>query len=252
VVSRLGNVYVGNGGLLYEPGSDGYLDGVTIIQGARTYDSAMQQWTTPDIYPGMIHDPMSQKPYMWNRNNPIAYSDPTGFYVFDNGSHFQQDAFDAWASMLDADVELTIDKIQSGRLDVSKQPGGKQGTLHRLQALRHDLQKGSGGWHVRFGPVSNGQAFTTLYVFQNRASIAGVGASKFDTKQLLAMPNEQDLSALTTEAALYEIGSGRAGSALKTVLGYALNQDKVGTDRRADIITDRAFNDVLGIPRDDE
>jgi hypothetical protein len=34
---------------------------------------------TPDPYSGRVEDPMSQRPYMWNNNNPISYSDPTGY-----------------------------------------------------------------------------------------------------------------------------------------------------------------------------
>jgi hypothetical protein len=52
-----------------------------MIQGVRNYDSAIGQWTTPDTYKGVVHDPMSQQPYMWNRNNPYEYSDPSGYDV---------------------------------------------------------------------------------------------------------------------------------------------------------------------------
>jgi hypothetical protein len=48
-------------------------------QGVRTFDTTVGQWNTPDAYAGDVHDPMSQKPYMWNRNNPYQYSDPTGY-----------------------------------------------------------------------------------------------------------------------------------------------------------------------------
>lgn len=59
--------------------SDGYtIQGVT-FQGARVYDSAQQQWTSRDKYPGTVNDPISQNSYMWNRNNPISYADPSGF-----------------------------------------------------------------------------------------------------------------------------------------------------------------------------
>jgi hypothetical protein len=50
-----------------------------MIQGVRNYDTGMGQWTTPDVYKGNVHDPMSQQPYMWNRNNPYMYADPSGF-----------------------------------------------------------------------------------------------------------------------------------------------------------------------------
>lgn len=60
---------------------DGYFDGSLAIQGVRAYDPQMNQWTTPDAYSGDVHDPMSQHPYMWNGNNPVEYSDPSGYVV---------------------------------------------------------------------------------------------------------------------------------------------------------------------------
>ena len=59
--------------------ADGYGDGVNVFQGVRAYDPQMNQWTTPDAYAGDVSDPMSQHPYMWNGNNPLAYSDPSGY-----------------------------------------------------------------------------------------------------------------------------------------------------------------------------
>jgi RHS repeat-associated protein len=58
---------------------DGYFDGTLSLQGARAYDPNLNQWTTPDAYSGDAHDPMSQHPYMWNNNNPVQYSDPSGY-----------------------------------------------------------------------------------------------------------------------------------------------------------------------------
>lgn len=66
--------------------SDGITDGSATIQGARNHSSETSQWTTPDAYDGEIHDPMSQAKYMWNRNNPVAYADPTGYCSVDEGS----------------------------------------------------------------------------------------------------------------------------------------------------------------------
>ncbi len=77
-------MFVGQGTLLSEPGSDGIYDGANIIQGVRTYDSTANTWTTPDAFAGDILDPMSQRSYVWNRNNPEMYSDPTGFDPFQN------------------------------------------------------------------------------------------------------------------------------------------------------------------------
>ncbi len=65
---------------------DGYFDGTLTIQGVRAYDPNMNQWTTPDAYAGEVHDPMSQHPYMWNNNNPVQYSDPSGYCPSDPNS----------------------------------------------------------------------------------------------------------------------------------------------------------------------
>ncbi len=58
---------------------DGYAVRGLMIQGVRSYDSNTEQWTTPDAYKGDVHDPMSQRSYMWNNNNPVAYADPSGY-----------------------------------------------------------------------------------------------------------------------------------------------------------------------------
>jgi YD repeat-containing protein len=57
---------------------DGFESPFGTIQGVRV-SSQLGAWTTPDAYAGDVHDPMSQKSYMFNRNNPFQYSDPTGF-----------------------------------------------------------------------------------------------------------------------------------------------------------------------------
>lgn len=36
-------------------------------------------WTTPDAFAGEVHDPKSQKSYMWNDDDPISYADPIGY-----------------------------------------------------------------------------------------------------------------------------------------------------------------------------
>lgn len=59
--------------------SDGYSMIGGIVQGARTYDPISGQWLTPDAYAGDVRDPMSQKPFMWNNNNPVAWNDPSGY-----------------------------------------------------------------------------------------------------------------------------------------------------------------------------
>jgi YD repeat-containing protein len=62
-----------------EPRPDEISDGLSAFQGVRAYDSGAVSWTTPDAYEGVVGDPLSQQSYMWNRNNPVTYADPTGF-----------------------------------------------------------------------------------------------------------------------------------------------------------------------------
>ena len=58
---------------------DGFSLAGVQINGVRAFDPALQSWTTPDAFEGDIHDPASQQKYMWNRGNPVDYSDPTGY-----------------------------------------------------------------------------------------------------------------------------------------------------------------------------
>ncbi|MHB8199183.1 MAG: RHS repeat-associated core domain-containing protein, partial [Vulcanimicrobiaceae bacterium] len=71
--------YVGTGGVLGMPRTDGIDDGLDVIQGVRSYDAQAGIWTSPDAYAGTVNDPATQKSYMWNNNNPISYSDPSGY-----------------------------------------------------------------------------------------------------------------------------------------------------------------------------
>jgi YD repeat-containing protein len=77
--SRQGPYLVGRGAMLAEPKDDGVTDGFNTVQGVRTFDPQSGVWNSPDSYRGNTDDPMSQKPYMWNRNDPNGYSDPSGF-----------------------------------------------------------------------------------------------------------------------------------------------------------------------------
>ncbi len=61
------------------PRRDGISDLYNTIQGTRSYDSDSGQWTAPDAYAGEVDDPATQRPYMWNRNNPYVYEDPSGY-----------------------------------------------------------------------------------------------------------------------------------------------------------------------------
>jgi hypothetical protein len=61
--------------------TDGFEDGVNTIQGVRAFDSNAGQWVSPDAYTGDVHDPMSQRAYVWNGANPVVFADPSGYGV---------------------------------------------------------------------------------------------------------------------------------------------------------------------------
>ena len=65
--------------MMNQPRPDGVSDGINILQGVRVYDPSLHQWATPDAYAGTISDPGTRREYMWNRNNPYAYTDPSGY-----------------------------------------------------------------------------------------------------------------------------------------------------------------------------
>jgi YD repeat-containing protein len=80
---------------------DGYQDNWgNVFQGVRVYDPVTAQWTAPDAYAGDVHDPMSQKPFMWNRNSPLGYEDPSG-YDWGSIDASMSDAFNAWSQTTD-------------------------------------------------------------------------------------------------------------------------------------------------------
>jgi RHS repeat-associated protein len=57
---------------------DVLFDGVNYIEGARDYDPQLGQWTSTDSSSGIPGNPLSQEPYVWNANNPLKFSDPSG------------------------------------------------------------------------------------------------------------------------------------------------------------------------------
>ena len=67
------------------PHLDTVVIGSNTFQGVRTYNTDAAQWTTPDAYSGEVRDPISQKSYVWNRNNPLSYTDPSGYCAPDSG-----------------------------------------------------------------------------------------------------------------------------------------------------------------------
>ena len=88
--------------LLNPTREDGYSVRGLTIQGVRSYDSNTEQWTTPDAYKGDVDDPMSQRSYMWNNNNPVSYADPTGYSPLNLGMLAEMDG-EAYADDVAAD-----------------------------------------------------------------------------------------------------------------------------------------------------
>ena len=76
---------VGQGGTLGMPRLDGLTDGSDTIQGVRSYDNTSGLWTAPDADAGVVSAPATQKSYMWNGNNPVDYTDPSGYSISANG-----------------------------------------------------------------------------------------------------------------------------------------------------------------------
>ena len=77
---RLGGNPAPSFGAISEPRPESLTGwGMIAIQGVRGVDAVLTQWTTPDAYAGSVHDPASQKPYMYEGNNSYAYSDPSGY-----------------------------------------------------------------------------------------------------------------------------------------------------------------------------
>ena len=62
------------------------LSGSVTIQGARAIDTESSTWATPDAAIGSIADPVSKLPYVFEHNNSIAFSDPTGYAAQDSPS----------------------------------------------------------------------------------------------------------------------------------------------------------------------
>jgi YD repeat-containing protein len=69
---------IGQGGAILQPDGDGYWDGFVMIQGVRDFDSTLRGWIEPDPSVGTAWNPMTQKSYTWNNNNPSEFGDPTG------------------------------------------------------------------------------------------------------------------------------------------------------------------------------
>lgn len=60
---------------------DAYIDGLYGIsfQGVRSVDVNTGQWMSLDSFGGYTTTPISEQPYLWENNNWLRYSDPSGY-----------------------------------------------------------------------------------------------------------------------------------------------------------------------------
>lgn len=170
----------GRGGILLVQKDDGFSDGQNTFQGVRAYDPQAGVWTTPDAYRGNVHDPMSLKPYVWNRNNPYIYSDPSGYcpdacvveggaivggtelviggsFVIAaalsmSGRHDAANAVSGFASKLQGKINDAVQGVAHAVGSALKQKDGKQqwrrlgpGEVRRLQGDVHPHELKPGG-----------------------------------------------------------------------------------------------------------
>ena len=73
-----GTIGLGYGRTIGMPRLDGFVDGFNTVQGVRAFDATAGLWMSPDTGFSSISNPISQKSYAWNNNNPLSFADPSG------------------------------------------------------------------------------------------------------------------------------------------------------------------------------
>ncbi len=245
-----------DGFAIRQVGPDGYSDGLNSFQGVRTFDPITAQWTTPDAYKGDVSDPMTQKPFMWNNNNPYDYEDPSGYYVFDDGMYSEALEFEQLAF---AQAALATDKKV---LAAMKNLDPKSTEYAALEALHEDLQPGQGNWHVNFGatdPTNIAETHTSWFA---KLGATTAMPSSIEVKGTTVGPQfsgislSQQMSTVVSEGGIYELGTGRAGKVLQSKYAKATytdeyNNDKtIDSDKNVDDMTNNYFAIPIGVPID--
>ena len=225
---------------------DGYSDGINVFQGVRSYDPNMNQWTTPDAYAGDVHDPMSQKPYMWNGNNPVSYSDPSGYAT--------ESAIDFGLRLMLRLGNLTYGG-DKGTLNRSGNLSGEnisriarydmpRGTLQHIQKFQEGLRSLNDMWRAagRLSDKAMGQAYQSVIsnIYDQKISEAEqeTGMSSFQ----LRYAGVSD----TQEAAAPRV----AGGSLKDPLDmFKLNPGSAAQAGASKLQEDEGFGGELWLPR---
>jgi RHS repeat-associated protein len=208
----------GSGGhpsnLLFQGATDGVYDGFLTLQGVRSFDPGNASWTTPDAFAGITHDPMSQKSYMYDGNNPIVYSDPTGFYVFANNSPGNAD-FNKWAADLTTKVQQCLDQY-------AKSGGKDPAVISRYKNLLHDLKPNTPGWKVD----TSAAAVATMLKFSSTADAITwpSGDSTFDTSTIKS--EDRGAETVLEEGGLHEEGRNLTGAVIQDTLTSLMTDDR--------------------------
>ena len=148
---------------------EGLTWGSLTIQGARTTDAETGTWTTPDAYAGDVHDPMSQKAFMWDRNNPYEYSDPSGYEIGPafRAGWYTPDSDSKWRRLTPAEIKKIKEqgiedphgqgtKIRGSRDDILIDQHGDLGVGNKnggeVEKLGSNINDEPGGGQMRSKP----------------------------------------------------------------------------------------------------
>lgn len=196
--------------------ADGYKMVGGIVQDARTYDPTTGQWLTPDAYAGDVHDPMSQKPFMWNNNNPVQWSDPSGY---DPTTSFEQFLSNMWSKLERA---LSPGNAQGNRSGGLSSPNirrmqddfsGHSGTMGHVQKFQDSLRSIIKLYRESYADQSTGAgagARETLRAQYSNAINAGRAAGYSDS-QMLSSPSGSLPSSLPSEQqSLFNMTTGQS------------------------------------------
>ncbi|MGB8910407.1 MAG: hypothetical protein WCC84_16815 [Candidatus Cybelea sp.] len=187
---------------------------------------------------------MSQKPFMWNSNNPVEWSDPSGYYTFYNGTPEEQNAFAESTKRLDEKVVALLDKTT----DPTQRA--------QLETLHQDLQPGHGSWEVGFGDTRPGKNAETIahFTISGGKYVTGslsAGGSRFDFGKLSGSDSKTWMSEISTEAGTYEIESGRVGASYynqaEAIWQHKVDSGTVGAAGPLGNLTNQLYNGPLGL-----
>jgi hypothetical protein len=188
------------------PRSDGYVADVIMLQGVRSYDPNAGQWTTPDAYAGDVHDPMTQKPFMWNRNNGYVYNDPSG-YDWSEATRSGPELLSRMAATPFVGALLAIGVAMSHPADGGGASAVNGGTTYKIfsAGLFHTAQA-----HFVGGAETAGK------------SVFAAGTTTADVTKMVQ-------SAVTTGSVMHQ-GNNGTYKTFEVDMGHIIGKDAAGSD----------------------